>query len=145
MKTVPDSKDQELKSSAPPQEGTHPMQPSQYPAPTQPAYPPVSISSQAYPPQPPPISLHPGHRLLLGPSPQSLTCPFCSAQTLTKTSKQISLIAWVFVLVLCCVCLGTLLPLCCIPCCIPSCYDTRHFCGNCGAFVGMYNRMMQDT
>lgn len=147
--------------NAPPADEDYGMKPPQYPPPAVPVqyppaeYPSANIGSEAYPPPqyspvpPPPakgavLVVQPGKRLILGPKSQFITCPVCNQAGNTKTSKQLGLIGWVFVLVLFCVCLGTLLPLCCLPCCIPSCYDTKHVCGHCGNFLGIHNRMVQD-
>lgn len=121
-------------------------EPAQYPPPT--LYPEVTVGTSSQPYQPVPsdpiaVVLQPQFdQTQFGNKPLQLTCRYCHHEVLTKTSRGLGLIGWVFVLFLFIICLGTCLPLCCIPCCIPSCYDTKHYCPNCGALLGLRSQMI---
>ena len=136
----PDQKHQEMQSAP-----AAASEPAQYPPPT--LYPEVTVgtSSQPYhpvPPDPVVVELQPSSNTTqFGFKPQHLTCHYCHHEVLTKTSRGLGLIGWIFVFFLFIICMGTCLPLCCIPCCIPSCYDTKHYCPNCGALLGLRSRL----
>lgn len=74
---------------------------------------------------------------VFGYSSQSCTCPTCREVVRTRTSRAPSAAAWVsFVILLVLFAFFWLLPLCCLPFCIPSCYNVKHYCPQCGAFLG---------
>ena len=119
-------------------------EPPQYPPPIM--YPEVTVGISPQSNQPAPAQAQEPHPLpRFGLKPQGLTCPYCRHAITTKTSRALGLLGWIFVFLLFMICMGTCLPLCCIPCCIPSCYDTKHYCPNCGALLGMRSRILEDS
>lgn len=73
-------------------------------------------------------------------SSQPSTCSYCHQSISTHTRRSLSATGWMSVIVLFFVFLVFLVPLCCIPCFIPSCYDVKHYCTNCGNYLGMHRR-----
>jgi hypothetical protein len=63
----------------------------------------------------------------LGRSPVAVQCPFCRAQTVTRTRNQIDGVTIIIVVVL----LFLFWPLFFLPLCMPSCKSTNHFCTHC--------------
>lgn len=134
-------------------------QPQQYPPAVQ--YPQPVIVSNAYSPQyPPPPQYQPVYQPVYQPPPQSVlvvmqnapmqgnfgfssqptTCSYCHQNISTHTRRTLSATGWMSVIVLFFVFMLFLVPLCCIPCFIPGCYDVKHYCTNCGNFLGMRRR-----
>lgn len=144
-------------AGAPMQEG-HTNQ-ENYPPASAPAtqYPPaVQHSAGAYPSPYPPASYPPPqkpspvvqgsnyivmHEGLLQFTPQVMLCSSCHQTDLTMIERTFSLAGWLTCSLLFLTFLVLwFLPLCCLPCCIPSCYNVKHYCSNCGNFLGERRR-----
>jgi hypothetical protein len=63
----------------------------------------------------------------LGRSSVAVQCPFCRAQTVTRTRDQIDGVT----MIACVVLLFLFWPLFWLPLCMPSCKSTNHFCPRC--------------
>jgi hypothetical protein len=63
----------------------------------------------------------------LGRSSVAVQCPFCRAQTVTRTRNQIDGVTIIAIMVV----LFLFWPLFWIPLCMPSCKSTNHFCTKC--------------
>jgi hypothetical protein len=63
----------------------------------------------------------------LGRSSVAVQCPFCRAQTVTRTRNQIDGVTMLVVVVM----LFLFWPLFWLPLCMPSCKATNHFCTHC--------------
>ncbi|KAJ8956991.1 hypothetical protein NQ318_012156 [Aromia moschata] len=84
---------------------------------------------------PPPAQVVVHHTpLVLGPNPQSITCPSCHAQITTAVELENSTKTHLIALVLCLVCF----PCVCVPYCMDSCKSKNHYCPNCRAYLGRY-------
>lgn len=89
-------------------------------------------------PQPIVVLVQPGAPVMYGSIPQAITCPSCHQGTSTYCRRSLSAMGWVWVVILIFIFAGTFIPLCFLPFIIPSCYDVRHYCQNCGTFLGEY-------
>lgn len=72
--------------------------------------------------------------IIYGNDPIILTCPFCKAQTSTKTRSYPSALSWILCLVICLV--GFWCGCCFIPLCVPGLRNVSHYCTNCSRFIG---------
>jgi hypothetical protein len=63
----------------------------------------------------------------LGRNSVAVQCPFCRAQTVTRTRNQIDAVTLIVVVVM----LFLFWPLFWLPLCMPSCKSTNHFCTHC--------------
>ncbi|KAK9718510.1 LITAF-like zinc ribbon domain [Popillia japonica] len=76
-----------------------------------------------------------GPTIQFGPTTQSVICPHCQCQVLTKveaeTTTRTHLIAILLFACLCWLCA-------CLPYCMDSCKNKNHYCPNCGAFLGAH-------
>ncbi|XP_055917050.1 lipopolysaccharide-induced tumor necrosis factor-alpha factor homolog [Eupeodes corollae] len=84
------------------------------------------ITIQNIPPIPP-----------LGPHPCLVSCPSCYQKKMTIVRPEAATKTHLFAAVLC------LVGLCCcvcVPYFVDSCKNANHYCSNCGAFLGTYNK-----
>ncbi|XP_012264894.1 lipopolysaccharide-induced tumor necrosis factor-alpha factor homolog [Athalia rosae] len=90
-----------------------------------------------------PVTIQPGTSVhvfsagaSVGPDPCNITCQLCGETGITRTDKGASTRTHLFALVLCLVGCWP-----CAPCvyCVDSLLATKHYCGKCNAFVGVYN------
>jgi len=73
----------------------------------------------------------------LGPQPTQITCPSCHATVLTNVRYEPNTKTHILALILCCfICW----PCVCLPYCMDSCQSGNHYCPNCNAFLGAYNK-----
>src|SRR4051812_1008277 len=72
------------------------------------------------------------------PYPVTMNCPHCTEHITTVTTKVLGTTVWIWVAVLSCVFLFTLIPACCIPFLCGSCKDTKHSCPKCARPIGVY-------
>ncbi|XP_037877290.1 lipopolysaccharide-induced tumor necrosis factor-alpha factor homolog [Bombyx mori] len=73
----------------------------------------------------------------MGPEPTNTSCPSCSAAIVTRVDHVPVTKTHLFALLLC---LIGCCPCACIPYCTDSCKDANHYCPNCNAYIGSYNR-----
>ncbi|XP_065370308.1 lipopolysaccharide-induced tumor necrosis factor-alpha factor homolog [Calliphora vicina] len=66
---------------------------------------------------------------------QLANCPMCSATQMTrceyKSSMMTHIIATILGITTCC---------CCLPYCFDSCKSARHYCQNCGSYLGGHTK-----
>nr|CAH7737018.1 unnamed protein product [Callosobruchus chinensis] len=72
--------------------------------------------------------------MYLGPEPAVVTCPFCNRRVVTRTENEpdmkthLMAVLLFFVGFICCLCF--------LPYCMSSCKPVRHYCPQCGAYLG---------
>lgn len=70
----------------------------------------------------------------------SIHCPSCNKRSMTRTKCQIGQKQWCFAFIWCFLLLLGCPTICiCFPCYIPSCYEYKHYCSDCGTYVGASN------
>ncbi|KAK9718507.1 LITAF-like zinc ribbon domain [Popillia japonica] len=78
-----------------------------------------------------------GPTIHYGPESQSIQCPHCRSQILTKVETETTTRTHLVAVLMCACCCW----LCAwLPYCMDSCKNKNHYCPSCGAFLGAHSR-----
>ncbi|XP_049811273.1 lipopolysaccharide-induced tumor necrosis factor-alpha factor homolog [Schistocerca nitens] len=78
--------------------------------------------------------------LTLGPQPCNVVCPACHQTIQTAVQTKATTKTHLMALLLLVVGFFPCFRCCCIPYCVDSCQGKHHYCPNCKAFIGAYDR-----